>query len=120
MCVAKRIVFLFAVLLASLPACAEKTSLAAPPRTAIEDLLHARQAGDKSVAERDVGYEPASGSDIQVGLPESARKTVDSRDGLHWATDGQRPVLQYRFSEDGVMRIRGAGGGAAVSFKWGF
>lgn len=120
MCAIKRIVFLFAVMLAALPACAEETALAVPPRTAIEDLQHANQAGDKSAAERGVSDEPVSGSDIPVGRPESARKTLDSHDGLHWANDGQHPVLQYRLSDTGMMRIRGAGGGAAVSVNWSF
>lgn len=48
------------------------------------------------------------------------RVPAESTSGLRWNFDGQRPSLNYRFSESGVMRFRGKSRGLEVSASWEF
>jgi hypothetical protein len=54
------------------------------------------------------------------GRADARRPTQDVLDGWHWTFDGQRPLIEYRLSESGVMRLRGMRGGAGVVFMWNY
>uniref|UniRef100_UPI00374D5E3D hypothetical protein n=1 Tax=Undibacterium sp. TaxID=1914977 RepID=UPI00374D5E3D len=43
---------------------------------------------------------------------------MESRDGLHMMTDGERPALEYRLSETGSMRVRTMRRGAKFVMAW--
>ncbi len=45
---------------------------------------------------------------------------MDSRDGLHMMTDGERPALEYKISETNAMRVRTMRRGAKVVMAWQF
>lgn len=42
------------------------------------------------------------------------RLALNSRVGVQWSLDGQRPSLEYRFSDNAVMRFRGSRHGARL------
>ncbi|CAN5268725.1 hypothetical protein BH11PSE11_BH11PSE11_28050 [soil metagenome] len=93
--------------------------LSVPPKMAVlEELPQLTQADDKTSAQRGGAYE--YGGEGAVARTDGKRQPIDSPSGLHWANDGQRPVLQYPLDSGAVMRIRGAGGGAAMSLNWNF
>jgi hypothetical protein len=118
MCATKQTLFLFATLLATWSARAGEIALTVPPQIALDTQQSGNSAADKtSAADRELASDPASINDTQTLRPAPARKLAEPAGGLHWATDGQRPVLQYRFSDDALMRLRGSAGGAAISFS---
>ncbi len=45
---------------------------------------------------------------------------LDSRDGLHMITEGERPALEYKLSDSGSMRLRTTKRGAKVVMVWQF
>ncbi|MES2105307.1 MAG: hypothetical protein V4634_14900 [Pseudomonadota bacterium] len=45
---------------------------------------------------------------------------LDSRDGLHMVTEGERPALEYKLSDTGSMRLRTTKRGAKVVMVWQF
>ncbi len=123
----RRILILSTVLLTAAPAHAEERVSAMPPifvspndpdgALPMNDALtHGPAAG--------LGRESSSAAVVLSGEGQDrrapARWALESGGGLHWTQDGQRPSLTYRFSDNGVMRLRGARRGVAVSATWEF
>lgn len=126
----KMILVLSAALLAAAPACADESGAAGgnnsssttisqePPRTTLSGNEGAVNGGSYS-EDRGGSYEVETPGQTQRKADKNARANPASG-GFHWTADGDRPALAYRFSETGVVRLRGNIHGARVVFNWNY
>jgi hypothetical protein len=121
------------------------THLAAPRQSLDDRLAENDAAGAFSPAapidplpyRGSIGFRPASAfqsspvyrhiltlffvSEITENHPlPSMRLALGSQLGLQWSPDGQRPSLEYRFSDNAAMRLRGSRQGARLLMNWKF
>jgi hypothetical protein len=128
----KMILVLSAALLAAAPACADETGTVGgntssstaishePPRAAFSGNEGAVNGGSYS-GDRDGSYEVMTTSATQDSAErKNARANSAASGGFHWTADGDRPALAYRFSESGIVRLRGNIHGARVVFNWNY
>lgn len=52
--------------------------------------------------------------------PPAVRMDLRPRVGMQWSTEEQKPSLEYRMSDNGVIRLHGAHRGAQVRMQWKF
>lgn len=125
---AMAIVILWALLLAVPPARADQIAFADPPMPVTEGLprdtlpnIQASTIGPNAPLDRKSGYEPLFPSKIQDTLGKTARLSSESRVGFQWAAlNGQRPSLEYRFTDNQKMQFRGSRHGVRVVAIWTF
>jgi hypothetical protein len=106
------------------------TRIDAPPRIAANDELGASLGEDDksgmvngatSEASAELPLEAPSSSPIRnYRAQNSTRANLNSDSGIHLSMEGERPSLAYRFSESGIVRLRGNIRGARVVFSWSY
>lgn len=123
----KKMLILSAVLLTVPPARADQNTFADPLFLVASELPHDAPlrfedlgTGWMEAAYRRISFEPIFKSEVQDAQGKNARLVADSLVGLHWDATGQRPTLVYRFTDNGVMRIRGSRHGALINATWSY
>jgi hypothetical protein len=115
----KKACFILAAALTVIPtAFAEKSTdppLPAAPQAAAPALVRSSPMINRSLSAL-----PLSAPQLQghASLPSSL--TLDSRDSLHWAPDGDHPALEYKLNDTSTLRLRGNRGGAKLVVQWKF
>ena len=105
------------VCLTLLPAQAEERVSDRPPVFVVEGQSEGARVND---ADPLTGATAVPRGDPLRTAQSRERLATESASGLRWTFDGQRPSLNFRFSDSGVMRLRGKSRGLEVSASWEF